>query len=300
MNISITNVCNRHCSYCFQQGWYIHNNHQSTIKREMDPDVFKDIIEWSGLSSISVMGGEPFLHTHISDIFEICDQKLQNVQWISNLSINPQIIEHLDFNSKHSCLANIDYDNQLHEKYFRKNVESLQNKAVHICLSSTITPQTDVDDLLKKISDITKDTVVNAIRLSTLCPIPQTRFMQYDYSEKLKRLCIALREQNLNVATDCPIPSYEMNSDTRRLLAMNGVNIRTKSCMFNPPLDVLVDGSIVWCCSCKNVSTHYKQHVHLSDAKQLLKNKMTDYMNMTKDDMFECLCFAKYKHLGKL
>lgn len=61
MNISITNLCNRRCEYCFQRGWYLSNKayHDRSVN-EMNINVFKDIIRWVGSqSNISIMGGEP-------------------------------------------------------------------------------------------------------------------------------------------------------------------------------------------------------------------------------------------------
>lgn len=89
MNISITNLCNRRCEYCFQRGWYLSNKayHDRSVN-EMNINVFKDIIRWVGSqSNISIMGGEPLMHSQIHEIMNYCATLPNDILWISNISI---------------------------------------------------------------------------------------------------------------------------------------------------------------------------------------------------------------------
>ena len=61
-NISITNVCNKRCIYCFAQ-----DARNESVRQYMDDRLFGQILDYlerSKIDHVRLMGGEPTLHPH--------------------------------------------------------------------------------------------------------------------------------------------------------------------------------------------------------------------------------------------
>ena len=68
-NILLTEVCVRKCPYCFAKQ-YMDNKSDSTAITIENLLYIIDFLERSGIKNVSLLGGEPLLHTQIADIID--------------------------------------------------------------------------------------------------------------------------------------------------------------------------------------------------------------------------------------
>ncbi len=252
MNISITNLCNRRCEYCFQRGWYLSNKayHDRSVN-EMNINVFKDIIRWVGSqSNISIMGGEPLTHSQIHEIMNYCATLPNDILWISNISIPHELFSRLPWNSKFGIMANMDWHTQ-QKNDFLKNLEWLKQQSIDCCLSTTVLPNFNISEFENRLDACLKtNSKILSLRLSTACPSIQQKFVQFSYDSLIEQIINCISKYNIKIKFDCPIPLWEIRPETKRILRMKGVDFNSlSSCYCNPPFDILWNGDIIWCSS---------------------------------------------------
>jgi len=95
-DIEITNYCNLHCLYCYAES--------NTIKDYRPAEFwinFLSNLHLKGLRSVTISGGEPFVHPEIKDIIDFCSKKFITTintngtlidnyfaEWLSKLNLN--------------------------------------------------------------------------------------------------------------------------------------------------------------------------------------------------------------------
>jgi len=81
MNILLTNSCNRGCKYCFAIERISHQTPDASPPRpphearEISTENFMKAIRFakkSGQKVVGILGGEPSLHTHFTDLLQLC------------------------------------------------------------------------------------------------------------------------------------------------------------------------------------------------------------------------------------
>lgn len=311
MNISITNLCNRRCDYCFQKTWYLSNKTKITDDvHEMSLLEFKNLIEWgNSVKFIKLMGGEPLMHSNINGILDIAGENGRDIVIISNISVDEDIlnsvINNKYFNNVKSILVNTDYPKSQKE-IFIKNLISLCKTQVDISLSSTLLPNR-IDliksaDRLKQLIYIYskyRDIRTLNIRLSPYCPLPGSKFIAYDYSSDLAEFFNIIWSYGpVNIHFDCTVLDSEINKQATEAYTKAGINIKKLACngCDGLPFDVLVDGSIIWCSSCNYIKLdNYKNYKNFEEAKIALIEKWKLYCDTVKDsyDPNSSFCIAK-------
>lgn len=110
MNILINSTCNANCKFCFEP---------KSFKQmpEMTLETFKDIIDWlcysyqcSHAVPISILGGEPTLHSRFSDILEYLASYMGNPNIKLLLITNGiKVLDYIDQLSKIDCEILLNY-----------------------------------------------------------------------------------------------------------------------------------------------------------------------------------------------
>ena len=152
----VNNICNLNCKYCFQ---YI-NNYDNSMKANVplevlchDADVFMDTIDSTG--SITVMGGETFLHPQLGEFLtHLCKHK--NFGFISVASNGLVPIQERQLEGMADKRVAVNFGSYLHvaterekETYY-KNVELVKSYGI-TCTESVKLPRWTVPPTLYKL-----------------------------------------------------------------------------------------------------------------------------------------------------
>lgn len=310
MNISITNLCNRRCDYCFQKTWYLSNKthiEDSTI--EMSVDQYAELLTWSNVLHIKLMGGEPLLHSKIKQLIEVAYYQGKNVTLISNISVEPKIIENIFSDKTCECiksiLVNSDYPTS-QKDLFEKNFEYIVSQTrSDVSISSTLLQNhDDIMESAERISRLVKiytryrpiETL--CVRLSPYCPKPGEHYKEYDYSTELAEYFNILWSNGpVEAHFDCTVLDSEINPQAAEAYQKAGINVGKSRCDGHNgmPLDFLVDGSVVWCSSCNYIKVdNYKDYRNIREVELALIKKWHDYYHtLGIDPMPESFCLAK-------
>ncbi len=104
-NLVITSKCNRACPYCFASKYMDDND----IFLSWDNLIYViDFLEFNGVHSISIMGGEPTLHPHFLDYVEYTLKRLNHTTIFTN-----GIIDKAKVDSLNNILNYHDYKNKV-------------------------------------------------------------------------------------------------------------------------------------------------------------------------------------------
>jgi len=89
-NISLTNICNNNCSYCFGMNPGTNGTRDDAFMAESMFDQSLDYIEKSGIRQARLLGGEPTLHPDFQKlIHKILDRELHIVLFTNGLIAKP-------------------------------------------------------------------------------------------------------------------------------------------------------------------------------------------------------------------
>lgn len=321
MNLSITNLCNRRCEYCFQKEWYLSNKAKfDKSVTEMSIDTIVDIVKWwnqlekNKERPVKLMGGEPLLHSQIFGVLEAIHSLGKQVAFISNISVDEQIVNKIcnDYAGYvFSFLINSDYPNS-QEEVFYKNFDTIcKSKVPWLSVSSTLMPdlkdQEKSTERLLRCIDIYRrarnDLSNLRIRLSPYCPLSSTDagFVSHNYTYDLVKLfnTLCATSDEIRIGLDCPLDTSELSAQAAEAFTTGGIMVKNKSCLCNcGAFDVLVDGSIIWCSSCEDIRLNsYKDYKSPKEAKLALREiatKINDKLSdNTKVDFVDRICLAK-------
>ena len=77
-----TQGCSRHCKGCFQtKSWDFDGGDEYT--KELEEELIKSCLR-DGIKRLTILGGEPLLHSHFDEILSICDNNDINVRITTN------------------------------------------------------------------------------------------------------------------------------------------------------------------------------------------------------------------------
>lgn len=310
MNISITNLCNRRCQYCFQKNWYLSD--KATFDKsviEMSVSEYDSILTWAdSLSGVKLMGGEPLLHSQIGDFIDVTANHNKTCCLITNLSVDCNKLQFVTNNKHYSCvkalLINSDYPTNQRE-LFLTNFQYVCGLDQEISVSSTLLPDErlimQAAMRIRELASIYKATHPDTpfrVRLSPYCPNPNEKFIPFDYSLVLADFLNTIwAEGSFPVGFDCTVLDSEINPQATDAYRSGGITIRKEPCFNRAPFDLLVDGSIIWCSSCNYIKLKsWRDYDCFETAKNTLIQKHLDYYNKhcTKKEEHKInFCMAK-------
>lgn len=319
MNLSITNLCNRRCDYCFQKTWYLSKKaYADDSVKEISLDEFDKFLDWLGEKNreVKLMGGEPLLHSKIDELLSIADKKDKGVVLISNISVDPEIMDKvLEHKNIISFLVNTDYPDSQKEVFFQ-NLEKITKEQVNrekqkfsISLSSTLLP--NENELLKSANRLASclelikqyrniDDFGISVRLSPYCPMPNEKFIPFDYSTILANFFnVVWKHGVVDTNFDCTVNKDEINDQAYKAYRSAGINIDRENCTCERgmPLDILIDGSVIWCSSCNFIRLNsWKDYDSLETVTEVLREKWYEEFhkfNIEIPDFNTGFCLAK-------
>lgn len=271
MNVSITNACNRRCEYCFQRDWYLSKKANSTTDEsviEMTTEEFAHLCDWAGrLPCLKLLGGEPLLHSRVTDLVKIAKERGKQIAFISNISADEEkfdecyaLVAAEDTNVR-SFLINTDYPAS-QEAIFKRNLEKLCESKNELSFSTTLLPgsrevakaRKRIEELAEIYHDIRKTMNGFRVRLAPFCPNPTnpTDFRLYDFTSDVIEFINSLYPTGIpEYGFDCPVNLCELRSDFVDACRENGTMVRVNRCSpeSGMPFDILVDHSVIWCSS---------------------------------------------------
>ena len=300
MNISVTNECNRRCDFCFQKEWYLSND--KIPKQEMTLENIDKILKWaSNIKRIKVFGGEPLLYSNLQGLFDVFKKNGRKIRFLTNFNVSSEKID-IFFKNKETIdgmLVNCDY-NDLQKEQFEENISRIP-KDFHLKIGTTLLPdKTYIDKSINRILNTIKILNRKTVRVR-VAPMTPNHKIKYDYTHDSGKDVVYFMDKILEIypttlfGFDCAINECEVNHETIKLFMTKykeKINFSTICCYkTNPPLDILVDNSAVWCSSSKFVKVdnifNYKEPKILID---ILKEKYNKYMqeNFYKTKCCEC------------
>jgi len=305
MNISITNECNRRCEFCFQKEWYLSND--KIPKREMTLENIDKILKWAPkMKNIKVFGGEPLLYSDLQGLFDVFNENNKSIGFLTNFNVSSDKIDIFLKNLSiiSGMLINCDY-NDSQKKQFEENVSRIPNN-FYMSIGTTLLP--NKDDIDKSI-----DRILNTIRILNreyinvrVAPMTPNFKIKYDFKHDSGNDVVYFMEKILDVypettfGFDCSINECEVKQETIKLFTTkykNKIKFSTICCYKKvPPLDILVDNSVVWCSSSKfikvdNVFDFRNPKILI----KVLKERYNQYMqnNFQKTPCYKCSNFTE-------
>ena len=270
MNISITNECNRRCAYCFQKDWYLSKKaglpDDETVK-EMPVSEFAALCDWAPkVKVMKVLGGEPLMHSRLTEMMDTAIAKGKQMAFISNISVEAEAFDRFAEYCRRegfikSVLINTDYPKK-QEGIFKRNLEVLCRTQTELSFSTTLLPgEKAIADSQKRIAECA-DVYRSArgsiegfrVRLAPFCPNPtnSTGFQIYDFTDDIISFVNGLAPTGIEeYGFDCPVNLCELRSDFIDAARNMQFTVRTRQCSpeTGMPFDILVDHSVIWCSS---------------------------------------------------
>jgi len=319
LNLSITNVCNRRCEYCFQKQWFLANSKEEI--KEMDLENIESIMKWFEPKNFKILGGEPLLYSDLDGFFKLAIKYEKVVTIISNISIEHEKFKHIvdtySNNPINGWLINTDYpDHQ--EKLFITNFKYLvENSNTGITLSTTLLPDKDKirksSDRLRKILKSCRlgDRPIK-IRVSPSEPNHIDSFNKHNFTLDAYDIWLRLNRilPNVSLKFDCPVNACELDYDTYTNKNAK-ISFNTHKCYKNMPFDIMPDRSAIWCSSSNFIKIDdVLKYPSIKECKKELRRQYKEYWENNKllcdyetcGKYGECkgLCPAKNESLKQL
>ena len=314
MNISITNLCNRRCAYCFQKQWYLSKkSYADTTVNEMPLDMLKEVILW-GIKDekanhpIKLMGGEPLLYSKILEALDFVESLGKKVGIISNISVDSNLFKQiLSKKSIEFILANTDYP-AAQRDLFLINLARVARSPIALSLSTTLLadPCEQEKSVTRLLECIEVITYVNPkkdihIRIAPYCPLDSQdlQYKTHNYTIELVSIFNRLLNacSNAGIGFDCPLEDAEVSLQAQEAFAKGGIRIAKETCVkTGGAFDILTDGSVIWCSSCEDIKLpSFKDYSSITEAQEALKKIVqSKYGKLIKENV--CLAKARIKN----
>ena len=250
---------------------------------------FSALCDWSSeIATIKLLGGEPLLHSNLTDILDVAIKKQKKVTFVSNISVEPSIFD--CFAEYCKCqnflkliLINTDYpDSQ--EEIFIRNLKKLCATKTHLSFSTTLLPShksiCESLDRIKQLVEIycsIRGSVSGFhVRLAPFCPNPtyRNKYELYNFTDDVTEFLNELFLYGVNdFSFDCPINLCELDTKFIDRCRDVGIKIRTGQCgpEKGMPFDVLVDNRVIWCSSSPFLQLdNWKKYRNIEEARRAL------------------------------
>lgn len=317
MNLSITNLCNRRCDYCFQKTWYLSNKtHTNETTKEMSEEEFSFICDWMGKENemLKLMGGEPLLHSNILRLIDIAKKHGKKITFISNISVDSALLQKVirKENVVH-FLINTDYPESQRELFLTNIKMIADTPRIDFGISSTLLPsKEDLDKSAERMQEVIEAILEYRppfafnIRLSPYCPMPNETFIPFDYSTHLAEYFNKIWNYGIiDTHFDCSVSLEEINQQAGEVYEKAGIKINRDNCGLRSepkcPLDIMIDGSVIWCSSCNYIKIdNYNDYKNLKELEYKMQELWNDEFKNSKIKNPENNCgFCLAKEIAK-
>jgi ferredoxin len=216
---------------------------------------------------------------------DMCVRKNVYVIFISNITIDTEILDKfLNKYKRNICgwLINSDYPDSQRELFLR-NFKLFVDKEIEFSISTTLTPNNiqnmksadRISELLNIIGEHKTD-----IRISPMTP-NHIEYSFYDYSmDVLLFLQKIWNVKMCEVNFDCTINCCEFSKDVLEFFRKTPqISFKTSMCDGCGAFDVLVDGSVVYCSSTKDIIRldNIFDYNSIDEARKVMNDKWVEY-----------------------
>ena len=278
-NLSITNVCNKKCVYCFAG-----DTLADLGKTYLDAETYKKSLEYlerSGLKQVRLLGGEPTLHPgFVSFTKEALDRGF-NIMLFTNGLISDNILDFLTSipTEKLTVLLNTIHPNEDNVSGINRQKE-VMHRLGHVILAGVniYTPNLDLDYLLEYVADYgLKKEIRLGISHSVLSQnnlfLHPKEYQKAGYNIAMFKM--KARISGITLGFDCGFVPCMFPTEYFDLLS---VELKKAGNCCHPIIDMLTDGSFIACYPLNNL-LKVKIHDQLN-AKELItifENALTPY-----------------------
>lgn len=253
IQIEVTKRCNMRCIYCY---------HDDFENRSMSIELFKKIIDQAtdiGTDTITITGGEPFLHPQIEEMLQyVHDKRLGLVVYTNGQCIDKNRVDFLKkINIKYIQLSLDSFDNEVND--YLRNMQGCTDKVKEV-----------VDWLIKakinvKISTVVSKLNVNQLKnMNDICRKKGCSFgfdfmiTNDDTTKEVKKIALSPREYVKNLME---LFEYKFEDSSKSQCSYCGIG---KTLLY-----VCVDGTVKLCPSEKSICLEEKmENVSLSEIYQ--------------------------------
>jgi radical SAM protein with 4Fe4S-binding SPASM domain len=247
-NLSITNVCNRHCVYCFAN-----DTRQEYGQTHMDDTTFSlalDYLKRSGIKKARFLGGEPTLHPNFIPFVRKALEMDFDIMLFTNGLMNVKTLDYLATlpDKKTIILLNtihpLEQDKQ-GEKIQRRTMEALGSKIIPgVNIYSAEQELTYLLDLVKRYNlkkEIRLGISHSVLSANNTYLHPKEYFRVGNAIVRLKRIAM---EKGIDLGIDCGFVPCMFHPDHFDLLSEE-LKKAGKCC--HPIIDLLTDGTFISC-----------------------------------------------------
>lgn len=257
MNISINNVCNNNCSYCFQSTY---NNKDEA--KYITLEHYEKILDFLNhtMPEIRILGGEPTLHPQIIEIVKLTIEKGYYPLLITNLLINDKNvlielskIKNLVWfvNGTHSDLTFPLFEKNLK---FLLNVPNIQ-LGISFCLTENNDENQKVLDRISYLCNKYENYTLN-FRISPASP-NDGNYKIINYSDWYKKIINVIESFHNFMVFDCPLTFCALDKQTALELFTSPALVRNCYEMLYSKcagaLDILLDDKLYLCNSYRDI-----------------------------------------------
>lgn len=248
-NLSITSLCNRHCSYCFARDW---RSAHSPDGLHMTEETFLsalDFLQRSGMTQVRLLGGEPTLHPRIKEFLKEIQGRGLSAVVFSNGLMPESVLDYLETSKEDriSFMINAAVMENPAEDIQRQR-EVLKRLGGKAMLGINITtPAIDLSILLEWTIEFRLSPFIR-LGLAHPCHGGENRYLhpsQYAaVGDRLRHFRKRARRQGVSLRYDCGfVPCLFSQSEPEELKEILG----EAQFVCSPIPDILPDGSLIPC-----------------------------------------------------
>ncbi len=249
-NISLTNECNRACSYCFAVKTKTNDSEKNSFMTLHLFENILDFIERSGIRQVRLMGGEPTLHPEFSQIIEKVIVRHLDLVVFSNGFLSEAVVQLLEQipNDQATILINTAIPGESLPEELRRQRNTFRRLGSNIMLGVNIHNRQQEFDFL--ISLIHKYNLIPKVRLGLAHPAPgeTNHFLQPKFypviGEKICSFSKSARQNGIEIEFDCGFVHCMFPHDISELTGKNPQDIGQRC---NPIPDILPDVNVLSC-----------------------------------------------------
>jgi sulfatase maturation enzyme AslB (radical SAM superfamily) len=269
-NISITNVCNTKCDYCFANDAKLELGNTY-----LNVETYKKVLDYvqrSGLKQARILGGEPTLHPDFFHFIEIALDRNLDIMLFTNGLVSSEVLKFLCTipNDRLSILLNTIYPNNNDTKGLKLQIEFMEVLGEALIPGANIyNPQQRLDYLLDYVCTYN---LKKEIRLGIAHPVLSQNNVYLHPKEyhkignSISDLKLKAQELDISLCFDCGFVPCMFPTQNFELLSEE---LKKAGTCCHPIIDMLTDGSFISCYPLNNLK---KVQIH----DQLIAKDLVD------------------------
>lgn len=288
--ISITNSCNHNCNYCLRG---------TSTNDHIDIDVVNEILNQSielGLHTVSITGGEPYLHPNFNDIIRIISRNELSYGFVTNGSFIEDYKKAIEIHRPNIISISLNGSIEQIHNQTREGWDNACNAIqeysalgipIHVCYTMDQNNEQDLEDSIALVKSLGAYT----FWLSAYIPTTGLDYVPFTLEEKealIERAIIAGKQHNIKIHCTAAF-----------------LDITQVSCglMDHPVPHILPTGEIGFCCNLEgkglaipnnDIKSSFKQIRNYSS--ELTTERDNFLLNPTKDISNCEFCYEHFKN----